>query len=115
MNLAGLKKERGLIGRIDWEMTPQEAFQAYQIKSPGGWKQRNLADVLYFQITVDQGSARLVLVQKTMKDSREVAEIEAPAELIAACLPTKEDKPPPHGHYPPDQRLKTWLRAELEA
>jgi len=113
--MAGLKKRRDLVGRIDWEITPQEAFQTYQIKSPGAWKQRNLPDAVYFHIMVDQGRARLVLVQRTMKDSQEVAEIEAPAELMVAGLPSREGKPPPHGHYPLSEPLKAWLRAELGA
>ncbi|MEW5723792.1 MAG: DVU0772 family protein, partial [Thermodesulfobacteriota bacterium] len=82
LSLEELKKDRETVSRIDWDLTPQEAYQAYQIKSIDAWKHRNLPDAYYFVIYVWKNQGRLVLVRKTYKDSEEIAGIDAPKDLL---------------------------------
>ncbi|MFH1134746.1 MAG: hypothetical protein V1816_01530 [Pseudomonadota bacterium] len=108
-----LKHDRRLLSQIDWDLTPQEAFEAYQIKSPQSWKHRALKEACFFQVSVYQGASRVVLVKKTYKDSEEIAEAPAPEELVHACLSQAPGGTTPHGAYPLDQGLRDWLQKEL--
>ena len=82
ISLAELKNDKKLLSKIDWDISPQEAFESYQIKAPQSWKHRGLSETHYFQVSVYQDEARVVLVKKTYKDSEEIAEIEVPLELL---------------------------------
>ena len=104
-----LKERRDIIEAIDWNLTPQEAFQAYQIKSIDAWKHRAPADVYYVYISVWQNEASVVLVKRTVKDSEEIAILPVPQDLVTASLPHQPGKPIPHGQYPLDQGIRNWL------
>jgi len=114
MTFAELKKNREITGQIDWDLTPQQAFEAYQIKSINSWKYRNLPPVYYFAVSAWEGRARVVLIRRSLKDSQEIAEIPVPADLVAACLGQGQGEPAPSGHHPIDQAIRDWLAAELE-
>lgn len=114
MNLSELKTRRDLLGRIDWEMTPQEAYETFQLKTPEGWRRRGASDSLFFCIDVWAGEKRLLLIHRTMLDSEELAEIEAPAALLEACLAAQAGSNPSKGKHPLDQPLADWLKAALE-
>ena len=115
LTLSDLKARRDLVAKIDWDMTPQQAYEAYQIKSIGAWKNRSLPDVYYFLVAVWNQEAKVQLVKRTLKDSEEIAEVEPPARLLADCVSAQAGDPPAYGQYPLDEGLKNWLRAELEA
>lgn len=108
-----LKRRKDIISRIDWEMTPQKAFEDYQLKSIDAWKKRSLPETFYFCIYVFQGESKVVLVKRSLKQSEEIAEIPAPPELVAACLERQGGDSPPHGHYAIDEALRVWLWNEL--
>ena len=38
LTLEELKKDRETVSLIDWDLTPQEAYESYQIKSINSWK-----------------------------------------------------------------------------
>lgn len=110
---ADIKQDKRIISLIDWDITPQEAFEAYQIKSINGWKQRALADVYYFVVSVWRGDAKLFLVRRTYRDSEEEAEIPVPRDLLAACLNEQGGGAPRVAHYPVSEAIKQWLKGEL--
>ncbi len=108
-----LKNQKDILAKIDWEMTPQEAFQTYQIKSINSWKQRDMEDAYYFAIYVRKGEPQVLLIKKTLKDSEELAQIPVPRSLVMASLPRKKGEDVPHGHYPLDKPVKDWIKREL--
>ena len=115
LTIEELRERRDIIEAVDWDLTPQEAFQAYQIKSIDAWKYRSLPDVYYFYISVWQNEASVVLVKRTIKDSEEIAVLPLPQDMVTATLPHQPGKPIPHGQYPIDQHIKAWLREALKA
>jgi hypothetical protein len=113
LTLEELKKDRETVSQIDWDLTPQEAYESYQIKSINSWKQRGLPDAYYWVIYVWRNDARLCLVRKTYKDSEEIAEIEAPAGYVRSCLSEQAGDPAPQGQYTVTGELLRWLKQEL--
>lgn len=108
-----LKDRRDLTSQIDWEMDPQEAFQAYQCMSPDAWKQCNLEDVMYFVVSVIRGDTKVLLIERTYTDSEEIAEAPAPPELFTDELPRDNKGRIPTGQYPLTPQLKDWVQTEL--
>jgi hypothetical protein len=114
LNLEELKNDPDLIARIDWHITPQEAFETYQLKSPGNWRGGNLTPVVYFYISTWKGEApRLFLVERSLKHSQEIAEIEAPADLLQAAAAAQEKAMVPKGQAAIDDSLRKWLQENL--
>jgi hypothetical protein len=113
LDLAGLKNHPEIIAAIDWEMTPRRAFEAYQIKSPGNWRHRGLAEVYYFYLSLWRGESKLLLVKKGYVETEEIAEIAPPADLAARCAEACRGEEMPRGQCALDEPLKKWLRAEL--
>ena len=113
LGLEELKRDRDLVESIDWEMTPRQAFETYQLKSVDNWRHRNLEPVLYFYLSTWKGEPRVFLVRRSLKESQEIAEIQAPAHLVAACAAGQEGQDMPRGQLPLDQPLRDWLRRQL--
>ena len=113
LSLEELKKDRDLVAAIDWEMTPRQAFEAYQLKSVDNWKHRSLGTVHYFYLSTWKGRPRLFLVRRSLKQSQEIAEIQAPEHLVAACAAAQEGQDMPRGQLPLDDSLRDWLRGQL--
>ncbi|MBU2547720.1 MAG: hypothetical protein KKB20_04865 [Proteobacteria bacterium] len=108
-----LKNDREVLRRIDWDLTPQEAYEAYQLKSINAWKYRSLPETLYFCIFVWQGHSRLMLIKRSLKQSEEITEVPAPADLMAAALARQGGDDPPHGQYAIDEPIRDWLQGEM--
>jgi hypothetical protein len=108
-----LKTSANIIRKIDWDITPQEAFEAYQIKSINAWKHRNLPDVIYFHIFVWQGRQSVYLMKRTYRDSEEIAEAPVPPDMITDCLAPMGGSSAPTGHYAINDPIKGWLKKEL--
>lgn len=115
LDLKELKQRQDLVRTIDWEITPREAFEAYQLKSAGAHRHRNLRPVLYFYLSTWQEENRLLLVQRDYLDSETLAEVQAPPELIAQCLAELGGQEMPRGQLPLNDALKDWLRDQLAA
>ena len=71
-----LKNRPDIVGKIDWEITPAQAFEAYQIKSTTA--QRGLETVYYFYLSTWRGENKVLLVERTYVDSQEVSQAPAP-------------------------------------
>lgn len=108
-----LKKRRDIVWAIEWDLTPQAVFEAYQIKSPGAGRHRDLEDVFLPIIYVHQDRARVLVVKRTYKDTEEIAEAPVPADLLARCLDAQAGRPPAGGQYPLDEAVKAWMKSEL--
>ncbi len=114
LNWEEIKQNKGIINSIDWDITPQEAFEAYQIKSINAWKQRNLEDVCYFVLSVWRGEAKVNLVRRTYRDSEDLAEAPVPEELVREAVARQGGGAPRVAHYEVDEEIKQWLRRELK-
>ncbi|MCF8042682.1 MAG: hypothetical protein K9K65_08040 [Desulfarculaceae bacterium] len=106
-----LKTRPEIVGNIDWEITPAQAFEAYQIKSTTA--RRGLEAVYYFYLSTWRGENKVLLVERTYVDSQEVAQAPAPAELVEAAAQEGEGQDMPRGQLPLSRALKQWLRREL--
>lgn len=106
-----LKERPEIVGRIDWEITPAQAFEAYQIKSVRAL--RGLEAVYYFYLSTWRGENKVLLVQRSHVDSREVAQAPAPPELVAAAARQGAGQDMPRGQLALSAELKQWLRREL--
>ena len=114
LSLEELKDDPELIARIDWFITPLEAFETYQLKSPGNWRGGNLPPVVYFYISTWKGEApRLYLVERSLKHSQEIAEIDAPADLLQAAAAAQDKAMVPKGQAAIDDSLREWLQQTL--
>ena len=115
LDLNELKQRPDLLRAVDWEITPREAFESYQLKSAGAHRHRNLQPVLYFYLSTWQNENRVLLVRRDYLDSETLAEIQAPPELIAGCLAELGGQEMPRGQLPLNDALKDWLREQLGA
>lgn len=113
LDLVGLKQRPDLIAAIDWDMTPREAFEIFQLKGAEGWRHRGLTETVYFYLSTWQGARRLVLVKRSHVASQEMAEIAAPAALVEACAKAGEGEDMPRGQVAVSGALKAWLRERL--
>jgi len=113
LTLDELKEKKEILNKIDWALTPQEAFEAYQIKSRDGYKYRSLPEVYYFYISVWQGVIEVLLVKRLLKESEVIAKVAVPSHLLKACLAKQGGLRPPTGQYAIDEAIKTWLKDKL--
>jgi hypothetical protein len=114
LSLEDLKNNPALVAKIDWHITPQEAFETYQLKSPGNWRGGNLQPVLYFYISTWKGQEpTLFLVERSLKHSQEIAEINAPTELLQAAAAAQDKAMVPKGQAAIDDPLRAWLQNQL--
>ena len=108
-----LKREKQILDRIDWDITPAQAFEAYQIKSTDSWRNRGLEDAYYFYLSIWQGRGRVILVRRTFVQSEEIALAPAPRELVEAAMADMDGRDYPRGQLPLSDRLRQWLMHEL--
>ena len=59
LDIKGLKNHPEILAQVDWEMTPRQAFEAYQIKSRENWKHRSLQEVYYFYLSLWKGESKI--------------------------------------------------------
>ena len=110
-DLRGLKDHPEILSQVDWEITPRQAFEAYQIKSRDSWKYRGLAEVYYFYLSLWKGESKIILMKRGYVESQEIARLDPPADLAAKCAADCEQMP--RGQCALDEPLKKWLKAEL--
>ena len=114
MNLAELKARPDLLAKIDWAITPRQAFEAYQLRSPGNYNYRDLKEVFYFYFSSWRGEAKVVLVRRDYKESETLAEIDPPQDLAKAALQAGAGADMPRGQLPLNHDLKKWLTSVLD-
>jgi hypothetical protein len=109
MTFDDLIRDKQLQARIDWDLTPQAAYQMYQIKSINVWKYGFPADAHYVLIYVYQGSAKVMLVRRSVKETEELVQIPVPDALAAACLYAQGGDRAPVGQYAVDEPIRQWI------
>jgi hypothetical protein len=114
LDLAALRNRSDILDLIDWELTPQEAVEMFDHRARGMERRlqvRSVREKRYF-FCVDnwQERPRLVLKERSVKEARVIAEIDAPDALLIACARA-------HGNrkalFPLSDELTDWLRARL--
>lgn len=113
LTLEELKRKPEILQHIDWELNPQEAFEAYQVKSVGSWKHRHLPEVFHFYLDLWKGEAKVFLMRRSLKSAEDVAEIPVPSEMVASCLKQHVGKREVRGQYPIDDSIRDWIRSQL--
>lgn len=108
-----LKQRRDIVARIDWEITPGQAFEAFQIKGAEGWRHRALGEAYYFYLSVWQGERRVCLVRRGIKESEEIAEAPVPPDLLEDLAAQAQGQEMPRGQIAINQAVGQWLRREL--
>lgn len=114
LTLDELKQESDILSQIDWELDPQGAFEAYQVKSKESWKYRHLPVVYHFYIDVWKGEAKVFLMRRDLKTAEDVAEIPVPDSLVNTCLNKQAGGKVPSGQYPVDDSIRDWIISELQ-
>lgn len=108
-----LKDRRDILGRIDWELTPGQAFEAFQIKGAEGWRHRSLGEAYYFYLSVWRGERRVYLVRRGIKESEVIAEAPVPTQLLEDLAAEAAGQDMPRGQIAINQAVGQWLRREL--
>ncbi len=114
MDLDALRGRRDLLDRIDWELTPQEAVEMFDHRTRGLERRlqvRGSGEKHYF-FCVDNWRERpeLILKERSIKEARVIARIDAPSELLQACVRERGDR---KGLFPLSPALQEWLRKRL--
>jgi hypothetical protein len=114
LTLEELRQKPDVLQQIDWELGPQEAFEAYQVKSKESWRYRHLPEVFHFYVDVWKGKAKVFLISRSLKSAEDIALIPVPTNLVDACLKKQAGEPVPSGQYPVDEPIREWIRTELD-
>jgi hypothetical protein len=113
-SIAEIRRDRGLVNAIDWEMTPEQAVRLY-LEWGNIWARgdrtivRSKSDyTIYFVVNCWSRPYYIYLIRRNSQEALELAKIE---------LPTRFEKPVCElkGVYALDGDLKEWLRKELGA
>lgn len=97
------------IPNIDWEMTPDHTFGTFE--SWGGKERVRSKNerIYYFFIDAWDETPKLCLMERGIKHARVVAEILAPAEMVAHCVKNHGKVALFERTLPINEELKQWL------
>ncbi len=113
-----LRKERDLVNKIDWTMTPEKAIDMY-LEWGAGWTRGNEfarsgeEESIYFVIYDWERPPMVTLLRRNSKEVEEIAKVEVPEDLIKASI-EEAGLRPGVGVYPLNRALKEWLSKELD-
>lgn len=117
MGLNELKRNRGIVDSIDWEMTPEKAVETY-LEWGTGWARKDdfvrYADQesVYFVIYDWEKPLRVTLVRRDTQDLEEIAKVDAPLKLIRGSI-SDAGRKPGVGVYSINEDLRGWLKNAL--
>ncbi len=114
MGLEELRGRRDILAQIDWEITPLEAVEMFDHRA-GGLKSRlqvRSPGQKHYFFCVDNWdeSPRLLLKERSVKESITLAELPAPKDLLEECVLQYGGR---KGLFPPSEALNLWLRENL--
>jgi len=115
--LEELKAHRETVEGIDLEMTPEKAVETY-LEWGTGWSRKNDfvryagQESLYFVIYEWEDPPRVTLLRRNTQGVEEIAQLEAPPELVRQSI-EEAGRKPGVGVYAPNEPLKEWLREQL--
>jgi hypothetical protein len=116
LNLEEIKKNRGLVNSLDWDMTPEEAVVLY-LEWGNNWSHGKMVkskqDVSYYFVVNTWGKdPKITLVRRNSDEAVEMGIVDLPKELGDRFLTWAADR---KGVYPLNDEVKAWLKRELEA
>lgn len=112
-----LRNHREIIDQLDWEMTPEKAVETY-LEWGTGWARKDdfvryIGQESYYFVVYDwEKPLRVTLVRRDMKEMDEIANIDAPLELIEEAVREGGYKPGV-GVYAINDALRDWLKRAL--
>ncbi|MFP4573243.1 MAG: DVU0772 family protein [Desulfobacterales bacterium] len=117
MNLEELKQNREIVGKIDWEMTPEEAVRLYlewgNNWAGGNYVIRSKEDVSYYFVVYAWDKPPVIyLIRRNSEEALELARIVLPGWLKDIFLAETSGN---NGVYPIRGRVRQWLESELAA
>lgn len=110
-----LRQRRDIISAIDWDMTPRQAFEAFQIKGAEGWRHRGQEQTYYFYLSTWRGEVKVYLMHRSLKHSEEIALAPVPPELAQALAARDDGQQMARGQMAIGEPIRQWLRQELLA
>ena len=101
-----------VISPIDWEMTPDLSFGAYE--SWGGRERvrNNNEKVYYFFVDNWGDEPKVCLMERGVKHAKILAEIEVPLDIVTRCVEGQGDSSWFEKSYAVDEELQQWLRGK---
>lgn len=117
LKLEELKKNRNLINKIDWEMTPEDAVILYlewgnNDCTGGKYAIRSKKDVSYYFVINTWGKIpKIFLIKRNSDYAQELAEFEMPEDLKEKFLKHMGNL---KGVYSIEGDVRIWLQNELE-
>lgn len=112
LTLKELKRDRGLIDDINWDMTPEEAVRLY-LEWGNNWARgdgyviRSKDDfTVYFVVNCWSRPYCVYLIRRNSDEAVELAKFELPERFEKPVCELK-------GIYAPEGEVKAWLKAEL--
>ncbi|MFW5975366.1 MAG: DVU0772 family protein [Desulfosalsimonas sp.] len=115
MNLKELRKNRDLLDRIDWEMTPEEAVRLY-LEWGNNWANSNYVirskdDVSYYFVVYNwDGPPVIYLIRRNSEQAVELARIDLPDWLRERFC---REEGANSGVYPVSGQVRQWLEKRL--
>jgi hypothetical protein len=113
MNLDTLRKQRDIVHKIDWTMTPEKAVDMY-LEWGAGWTRGNdfvrsaEDESIYFVLYDWETPPQATLLKRSAKEVVELAKIPVDSKLFMESI-EEGGKRPGVGVYPPSRKLKEWL------
>ncbi|NOX24532.1 MAG: DUF1566 domain-containing protein [Deltaproteobacteria bacterium] len=113
---AQLGMEKNEQATIDWDITPANSFTIFESWGSKERLVRNKSErYYYFYIDNWQSPARVCLMERGIKHAEILAEIEAPAKMVARCVKQQGHTSGLDRNYAIDEELKAWLKKNILA
>jgi hypothetical protein len=115
--LEELKDQREIIDRIDWEMTPEKAVEAY-LEWGTGWSRKGESvqypgqESIYFVIYDWEKPPQVTLIRRSSRQADEIAKIPVPEDLIRSAV-DEAGRKPGVGVCAINEEIKQWLQTAL--
>lgn len=108
-----LKISDGSVVSIEWDMTPDLAFCMFSAKGLRDELSNSSERVCYFFIDNYGEQAKLYLMERGSRFVNLIAEINAPHELLIACITRQGQTSSVKDNFPVDALLKEWILREV--
>lgn len=115
LELSEIAKDRKLIDRIDWEMTPEEAVRLY-LEWGNNWTRGNYVirskdDITHYFVVNTWGERPVIyLIRRNSEEAVELAMFNMPAAVESAFLATVGNH---KGVYAVEGPVRDWLKGVL--
>lgn len=117
MNVAELQADRKMVGKIDWEMTPDKAVEMYLEWGTGWIRGHDFVsssdqESVYFVLFDWETPGQVTLIRRTTEGAEELAKMAVPSDLFQQAV-ADDGKIPGGGVHPLNQPLKEWVCRQI--